>query len=153
MSTLRSDLEMLDKALVSVRRFLEVPHVVDDDGRAIELSTLLILAGLPTEGQSIRDIATRLDVAPSTASRLVARAALSAVVTKSRGSADARSALVTATEGGRQLAVRAAEYRVCRLDAALGGWSEDRIRTFARSLDDFAKAHARGRAQRAQGNI
>lgn len=153
MSTLRTDLETLDRALLAVRRFLEAPHVVDDRGRAIELSTLLILAGLPTEGQGIGDIAARLHVAPSTASRLVARAAQSGVVTKSRGVADARSALVTATAMGRDLAVRAAEYRVSRLDAVLTGWPEDRIRALAQSLDDFAKAHARGRAASSEGNI
>ncbi len=153
MSALRTDLETLDKALLAVRRFLEAPHVVDDRGRAIELSTLLILAALPTDGQGIRDIAARRDVAPSIASRLVAGAERSGVVTKSRGVADATSALVTATDAGRDLAVQAAEYRVSRLDAALTGWSEDRIRALARSLDDFAKAHTRGRAARSEGNI
>lgn len=151
MFTPPSDLETLDTALVTVRRFLEAPRVVDDHGRDIELSTLLILAGLPAAGQSIRDIATHLDVAPSTASRLVARAERAGAVTKSRATGDARSAVVTPTEAGRGLASRAAEHRRRRLAEVLAGWSDDQVRALAQSLDEFARAHLRNRAADSPG--
>jgi len=151
MATSSSDLETLDTALVTVRRFLEAPRIVDDHGRDIELSTLLILAGLPTMGQSIRDIATRLDVAPSTASRLVSRAERAGVVTKSPATGDARSAVVTPTREGRELASRAAEHRRSRLAEVLAGWSDEQVRALALSLDEFARAHLRDRAAKSPG--
>lgn len=136
---------------MTVRRFLEAPHVVDDRGRAVELSTLLVLARLPTAGQSIWDIAERLDVAPSTASRFVTRAERAGVVTKSRALADDRSAVVKPTEVGSGLALRAAEHRRSRLAEVLAGWSDDQVRELARSLDEFARAHLRNRAANGVG--
>ncbi|PRZ08855.1 MarR family transcriptional regulator [Isoptericola sp. CG 20/1183] len=133
------DLRMLDRALVGLRRFLTAPPVLDDQGRAVELSTLLVLNELPTEGQSVQQIATRLGVAHSTASRLVTRAEGAGMVTRTDSPDDARRRLVVPTAAGRGLRDRAAEFRLERLADIVDGWTPDEVHTLARSLHRFAQ--------------
>ena len=89
---------MLDQALLSLRRFFAAPHVVDDHGRPVELSTLLVLGAVGEGGATVREVATRLDVAHSTASRFVTRAEQAGVVERRLSTADARATTVSMTE-------------------------------------------------------
>lgn len=144
MDSLQADLVRLDHALLRLRRFLSAPRTLDDQGREIHLSTLLILDGLPHEGQSVGDIAARLDVAHSTASRLVARAETAGATTRAPAAHDARQTLVLPTSTGLEMAARASTYRLARLAEIVAPWDGDDVRDLATGLDRFARASTEG---------
>ncbi|PFG43366.1 MarR family transcriptional regulator [Isoptericola jiangsuensis] len=140
MTARHRDLRSLDQALIGLRRFLAAPQFLDDEGRAVELSTLLVLDGLPEDGQSVRDVAARLAVAHSTASRFVTRAERAGTVARSSAQHDTRQVRVVATPEGRALADRATAFRLARLAHLLDGWSGEDVHTLAVSLSRFAAA-------------
>ncbi len=127
----------LDRALLKLRRFLTAPPTLSDQGRNVDLSTVLVLDGLPQQGQSVRDIALRLNVAHSTASRFVTRAEKSDMVRRSPSTEDGRKIVVIPTPTGRTLPARAAEYRLAYLRSVLTEWEADDIHALARSLSRF----------------
>jgi len=137
----RPDLQTLDRALISLRRFLTAPRVLDEGG-AVELSTLLVVDGLPAQGQSVSDVAARLDVAHSTASRFVTRAERAGAVTRTSAPDDTRQVLVAPTPAGRALADRATAFRLDRLADLLEGWAEEDVHVLADGLRRFAEASA-----------
>ncbi|BDZ43361.1 hypothetical protein GCM10025865_26600 [Paraoerskovia sediminicola] len=142
-ATGRRDLERLDRSLMRLRRFIETPAVLDDAGSPVELSTLLVLDAVtsghdaaPT-GSTIRDVAERLDVAHSTASRLVTRAEKAGAVTRGPSGADRRTSVVEATAAGRVLAERASQFRLARLGGITRTWDPRDVAALARLLDLF----------------
>ena len=137
----RSDLKVLDQALVGLRRFLTAPGVLDDRGQPIELSTLLVLGGLPPDGQTIRDVAARLDVAHSTASRLVTRAERAGMTHRAQSPDDARETLVVPTAAGLELAARAVAFRLDRLAAIVSDWAPDDVHLLAEGLHRFVHSY------------
>jgi DNA-binding MarR family transcriptional regulator len=141
MTVHRPDLETLDRALVSLRRFLTAPPVLDDRGQRVELSTLLVLDGLPLEGESIREVAARLDVTHSTASRLVTRAEEAGMTTRRRSRADSRETLVVPTSAGLDLAARATAFRLDRIASMVGDWAPADLHRFAEDLQRFARSY------------
>lgn len=140
------DLETLDRALLRLRRFLQAPRSVRDGDRPVELSTLLVLDALDTgTGRpTIGDVARRLGVAHSTASRLVQRAVDAGMVTRETGGDDPRTASLAATPAGAALAARARTYRQGQLRRRLHGWTPDDVAAFARALERFAGAEDGG---------
>ncbi|HQY32626.1 MarR family transcriptional regulator [Actinotalea sp.] len=149
MTTARSDdLVALDRALLGLRRFLESPAVLDDQGRRIELSTLLVLDAVGEGAASVGDIADRLDVARSTASRLVVRAERVGMVARSASPQDARAVLVGPTDAGRALGRRAREFRLERLVALTGGWDAADVTALAGALRRFAECAASEQGRR-----
>ena len=127
-STVTGD-ERLDRALIALRRFWTAPDAVRDGAATVELSTLLVLEAV-LEGPAAGDgeigvglVGERLDVRPSTASRLVDRAAAAGVLAKRPSTLDGRSVRLTLTPDGEGLARRARQFRAARLDALLGAWS------------------------------
>ncbi|MFC7876203.1 MarR family winged helix-turn-helix transcriptional regulator [Isoptericola sp. NPDC057391] len=105
---------------------------------------LLVLDGLPAQGESVRDVATRLDVAHSTASRFVSRAERAGVVTRTTAPHDTRQTLVVPSPSGRELARRAEAFRLDRLAAIVDAWDEEDVRVLAEGLRRFAAASAPG---------
>lgn len=136
------ELVTLDRALMSLRRFFEVPAVLDDDGSPVDLSTLLVLdAVTSTPGAlTVRGVARRLDVAHSTASRLVTRAERAGMVTRAVSVEDRREIVVQVTEAGRELALRAVGFRLARLANITQGWGPDDVAALAELLDRFASS-------------
>jgi DNA-binding MarR family transcriptional regulator len=121
--------EQLDRALIALRRFWTAPTVVPDGVAPVELSTLLVLEAV-LEGPVHPDgeiwvglVAERLDVRPSTASRLVDRAVAAGVLVRRLSSINGRRTSLVLTAPGRSLANRAREFRAARLGALLEGWS------------------------------
>ncbi|WP_158600712.1 MarR family winged helix-turn-helix transcriptional regulator [Tessaracoccus antarcticus] len=104
----------------------------------MELSTLLVLDGLDPQGESVQDIAERLDVAASTASRFVTRAAEAGMVTRTPAWHDARHTLVAPTPDGVAFPKRAAEHRLRHLAAILTTWDAADMDIFANALTRFA---------------
>lgn len=143
MSGRRHDLEEVDRALVALRRFLAAPGMIDDGGARVELSTLLVLDAV-VEGDAVRvrDVAARLDVAHSTASRLVARAERAGAVTRRPSPEDARETLVVPTAPGRELHGRAAAFRLGRLDRITRDWQSAEVTALARALSRFVESAA-----------
>ncbi|MCB7135912.1 MarR family winged helix-turn-helix transcriptional regulator [Cellulosimicrobium marinum] len=137
-------LDAVDRALLSLRRFLDTPRAVDDAGTRVELSTLLVLDAVGEAGATVRDVATRLAVAHSTASRLVTRAEQAGAVERTTSPADARETLAVATSHGRALRGRAVAFRHERLARLTTGWTPEELATFADLLTRFA-ARADGR--------
>ena len=135
----QADLEILDQALLGLRRFFDTPGVLDDQGRRVELSTLLVLDAIGVDGASVREVAQRLDVAHSTASRLVKRAEEAGMVFRGNSTLDARETVVAATEAGRELGRRALGFRLGRLVELTRDWSPHELETFAASLRLFAR--------------
>lgn len=141
----------LDSALLSLRRLWAHSGTFHDpDLGPVDLSTVLIcreLAASATAEVSVTDIASGLDVAPSTASRLVDHAEQSGAVQRVPSAHDSRRTAVTLTPAGQQLHDVATRFRVSYLHALLTDWQSAELDTFARLLTRFAesvKAHTPG---------
>lgn len=141
MTDARTELEQIDQALMRLRRFFDPPAMVDDEGRRVEASTILVLETLAGPGpRTVRDIAEELDVAHSTASRLVKRAEQAGMVRRRPSPTNRRETVVEATEQGDAARQRGVRYRIERLTAITVTWQPDEIERFATSLHHFAEA-------------
>ena len=135
-----ADLRTLDQALISMRRFLQAPRNVPDGGQHVELSTLLVLDAIDHQpSASIRDVAERLQVTHSTASRLVQRAVDAGAISRAAGQNTRRTTL-TPTAAGTALSDRARAFRYDQLRQRLHGWTPTQIRTFAHALHRFTSS-------------
>jgi DNA-binding MarR family transcriptional regulator len=142
------DLARIDRALIGLRHLWSGPPRLDDPALGpVEMSTVWIVNALAHPGRrplneqmSIRDLATALDVAHSTASRLVDRAVTTGAVTRGPAARDARLAVVTLTERGQVLARTAGEFRTTYLAHVTHTWTDLERATFADLLTRFATA-------------
>lgn len=138
----------LDEALIRLRRMWAAgtPRF-RQAGETVEMSTVLVVdtvdrlteAGPVTEA-TVAVVADRLDVAPSTASRLVDRAVAAGMVRRTRSSADPRRAPLELTAEGRALAARATAFRLAYLRTLTTEWTESERRSLATLLGRFATA-------------
>jgi DNA-binding MarR family transcriptional regulator len=144
-------LSQLDDALIRLRRLWQTPalhRVLDEpDGARLEMSTVLVTDAInrlhqahPPEVARVADIAERLDVAPSTASRLVDRAVRAGMVARGTAAADSRHVTLTLTPAGTALLGRAFLFRTRYLEKVLTGWTPADVTTLTRLLDRFADA-------------
>jgi DNA-binding MarR family transcriptional regulator len=138
-------LERLDSALLALRRFaspeLARPRI-SHAGADIELSTMLVVDAIARSAPgevSVRLVADLLQVAPSTASRLVERAVQAGMVAGKSSENDPRMRVLHLTREGRRLQRAALRHRTQRLADATADWSRDDIAQFADLLDRFAR--------------
>ncbi len=138
-------LERLDSALLALRRFaspeLARPRIVHA-GADVELSTMLVVDAIARSAPgevSVRLVAGSLQVAPSTASRLVERAVQAGMVTGGTSEHDPRMRVLHLTREGRRLQRAARRHRTQRLAHATADWSRDDLAQFADLLDRFAR--------------
>jgi DNA-binding MarR family transcriptional regulator len=143
--TERGDLAALDEALVRLRRIWTASraHVVDDLGRRVEMSSVLVVeacarAEAAAAETTVGDVGAFLDVEPSTASRLVDRAARAGLVGRTTSAVDARRSVLHLTEAGRALRARAVAARLGWLGGVVQDWSEQDIGRLAAALARFA---------------
>lgn len=143
-----STLLALDEALIRLRRlWASGTPGLGRAGEEVEMSTVLVVDAVqrlterkpPTEA-SVAVIANRLDVAPSTASRLVDRAVAAGMVRRTRSAADPRRAPLELTTEGRGLAERATQFRLSYLTDLTTGWSDRDRRRLSQLLGRFAAA-------------
>ena len=139
------DLQALDDALVRLRRLWTASraHVLDALGQRVEMSSVLVVeACARAAGQetSVGDVAAFLDVEPSTASRLVDRAARAGLVRRAVSELDARRSAVLLTDAGRALRARAVDTRLGWLGGVVQDWPQDEVRALASALSRFADA-------------
>jgi DNA-binding MarR family transcriptional regulator len=138
----------LDEALIRLRRLWSAgtPRL-GRAGEGVEMSTVLIVDAVqrltesePAVEATVALVADRLDVAASTASRLVDRAVATGMVRRTRSAADPRRAPLELTPEGRALAARATRFRLSYLTDLTSGWSERDRRRLAQLLGRFATA-------------
>ncbi len=145
-----ADLDRIDRALVGLRHLWSGPlHLQDPELGEVEMSTVWIVNALARaephadqQGLSTRELATALDVAHSTASRLVDRAVARGVVTRRPAPHDARLAVVALTDRGRSLATTAGHFRAAYLAHVTRDWTDLERGTFAGLLTRFSTAIA-----------
>lgn len=138
-------LERLDSALLGLRRFVS-PELarprISHAGGDIELSTMLVVDAIARSAPgevSVRLVADLLQVAPSTASRLVERAVQAGMVAGGTSEHDPRRRVLHLTSDGRRLQRAALRHRTQRLASATADWSRDDLAQFADLLDRFAR--------------
>ena len=127
------------------------------DGRPLQLSNLMVVnaisaltaaagrpecAGRPRE-VTVGAVAERLEIDPSTASRLVGHAIDAGLVSRRPSPVDARRANLGLTEAGARVKRVADRFRRAYLDALMAGWSEEERIAFAQLLTRFVEAAAR----------
>ena len=137
-----TDLHLIDRALMDLRHLWHTPaNLVDPEFGRVETSTVLIVEILTRQDEpmSIHRLAASLDVAHSTASRLVDRAETAGAVSRSRASVDARRVVVTATPAGRRLAASSRSFRQRYLESVLADWPAAERAEFALQLARFAR--------------
>lgn len=145
----------LDDALIRLRRLWHAPaRSRHSDPGAVdpELSTVLVTDAIHRHGGDgsagparVADVADRLAVAPSTASRLVDRAVRAGMVARTSDPGDSRRAVLTLTPAGTALLATAFQFRSRYLEQVLTGWTGTDVETLARLLDRFAAAvHTHG---------
>ncbi len=134
-------LEQIDEALIALRHFWTAPPRIQDPALgAVEMSTIWVADCLRrTPNQTVAELAAALDVAHSTASRLIARAEHAGAVLRDQDPHDHRRVTVHLTEAGHSLAKVALEYRVATLQAATVDWTDAERATFASLLTRFAQ--------------
>lgn len=135
----------LDAALIGLRRLWATPPRLPDPALgSVELSTVWIvdaldrLAHLPEV--TVADLAAAVDVAHSTASRLIDRAETAGCVTRERSDRDARRTVVQLTPSGRGLAEAARTARTDYLARLTADWTAEQRATLAELLARFARA-------------
>ncbi|CNE03942.1 MarR family transcriptional regulator [Mycobacterium tuberculosis] len=126
------------------------------DGRPLQLSNLMVVnavaaltaaaekpgcAARPCE-VTVGAVAERLEIDPSTASRLVGHAIDAGLVSRRPSPVDARRANLGLTEAGLRVKRVADRSRRAYLDALMTGWTPDERAQFARLLTRFADAAA-----------
>ena len=143
------DLPLLDEALVRLRRLWTASraHVVDELGRRVEMSSVLVVeacarAGEATTEVTVCDVAAFLDVEPSTASRMVDRAATAGLVLRAASRVNGRRAALHLTDSGRALRARATAARLGWLGGVLAGWPSEDVHVLGSVLTRFADAVA-----------
>jgi DNA-binding MarR family transcriptional regulator len=143
------DLQALDEALVRLRRLWTASraHVVDDLGRRVEMSSVLVVEACArtepdTAEVTVGDVAAFLDVEPSTASRMVDRAAAAGLVSRTPSRVNGRRAALVLTDDGRALRARAAAARLGWLGGVVAGWPAEDVHLLAAVLTRFADAVA-----------
>ena len=143
----------LDEALIRLRRLWHIPagsRRGPDAAAPPELSTVLVVDAISRQQRSttpvrIADIAARLDVTPSTASRLVDRATRTGVVVRESDRHDPRRAALRLTPAGTALLDDALAFRMHYLKRILGEWSGEDIHSLAVLLSRFAdEVHLHG---------
>lgn len=138
-------LAALDEALVRLRRLWTSSraHVVDDLGHRVEMSSVLVVEACARAAggeTAVGDVAAFLDVEPSTASRLVDRAARAGLVDRAVSEVDARRSSLVLTDAGRALRARAVAARLDWLGGVVQDWPQAEVRALAEALTRFADA-------------
>lgn len=150
-------------ALFHLRRVWAKPDLVKrvraqtsaaTDGRPLQLSNLMVVNAVaaltayerpdePSCEVTVGAVAERLEIDPSTASRLVGHAIDAGLVSRRPSPVDARRANLGLTESGRRVKQVADRFRRAYLDDLMTDWSERERTEFARLLTRFADAAVR----------
>ena len=141
-------LSQIGSSLFQLRRVWARPDLMrkvreqTPGSRPLQLSNLMVVSAvgrLSAHGEvTIGAVAERLDVDPSTASRLVGHALEAGFVSRRASAADARRADLQLTEAGRRVLDSADRHRNAYVAQIMESWPESDRREFARLLTAFA---------------
>lgn len=139
-------LERVDDAFLRLRRLWSATrqNIVLNDGQPVDMSGLLIVEGCARAEErgrdvTVQDIARFMDVAPSTASRLVDRAAAAQLVEKRAVPGSRTRVGLTLTQTGRDLRARAHGARLGWLAQQFEGWTPADVASLGELLLRFAE--------------
>lgn len=129
------------------------------DGRPLQISNLMVVNAVAALTAAVEDgtcgdgpacdevtvgaVAERLEIDPSTASRLVGHAIDAGLLSRRPSPVDARRANLGLTGAGRRVKQVADRFRRAYLDELMAGWSAGERAEFAELLTRFADAAAR----------
>ncbi|MGP4029977.1 MarR family winged helix-turn-helix transcriptional regulator [Actinomadura sp. 3N407] len=155
-------------ALLQLRRAWAKPDLMkriraqtpaETGGRPLQISNLMVVnavAALTATGErepgpadepscevTVGAVAERLEIDPSTASRLVGHAIDAGLLSRRPSPVDARRANLGLTEAGRRVKQVADRFRRAYFDELMSGWSARERTEFARLLTRFVDAAAR----------
>jgi len=134
-------LDRLDETLVELRRVLLRPGyrraVLGDLAGTVGLATIRLLRTVQraAEPPSIGEVAEVLAIDPSTASRLVERAAEAGLLERRACADDRRRARLHLCPAGTQLLATVTARRRAVLTAAVDGWDHDDLTTLQALID------------------
>jgi DNA-binding MarR family transcriptional regulator len=137
-------LVLLDSALISLRRYTDaspITRTIQHRGIPVELSSVLVVDAVTSYSPapcSVADLATALQVAPSTMSRLLDRAEAAGMVKRRPWPGDNRRVQISLTRSGQHLQRQAIAFRTEHLSTALASWSDRDIADLARLLSRFS---------------
>lgn len=142
-------LSRIGNSLLRLRRFWARPDLVrrvreQTPGRPLQLSNLMVVSAVGRLGAlggevTVGAVAERLEIDPSTASRLVGHAIDAGFVSRRASAADARRADLQLTEGGRRVLEAADRHRNAYIAKVMRSWPESDRAEFARLLTAFAE--------------
>jgi DNA-binding MarR family transcriptional regulator len=92
-----------------------------------------------TRGATVGEIAQRLGIDPSRASRMVASAVKRGTLQRRASQSDGRKVILEVTARGAQLQAKGSDLTRARITLALAGWSRGDRDEFARLFARFAK--------------
>lgn len=142
----------VDDAFLRLRRLWSATrqNIVLREGRPVDMSGLLVVEGCWRGEErgvpvTVHDIAGFLDVAPSTASRLVDRASATGLVEKGRLPGSRTRVGLRLTTKGRDLRARAFAARLAWLQRQFEGWEPGDVAALGVLLLRFADRLEPGR--------
>jgi DNA-binding MarR family transcriptional regulator len=143
-------------AMFRLRRVWAKPELMrkvreqTEGSRPLQMSNLMVVyavAGLgtdlaysTTEAVTVGAVADRLEIDPSTASRLVGHAIDAGLVFRGRSPVDARRADLQLTDAGRRVRQVAHRFRMAYLAEITADWTEEERAQFALLLKRFTHA-------------
>ncbi|GAB3678942.1 MarR family transcriptional regulator [Actinocorallia lasiicapitis] len=146
-------LEQIGLALFHLRRVWARPDLMRKvreqtaGSRPLQLSNLMVVSAVTRLGEgggevTVGAVAERLEIDPSTASRLVGHAIDAGYVSRRPSAADARRANLQLTDAGKRVMESADRHRHAYLEALMTDWPAAERTEFARLLTRFTEAMA-----------
>lgn len=149
------EVELVRVGLVELRRLFQRSELAKEwaaaFGRAqkLDYTELRLLDAVRSttrasaeDGATVGEIAERLGIDPSRASRLVARSVKRGTLSRHAAPGDGRRVVLHVTAAGVQLQDRGSELTRARVELALAGWPAGERAQFARLFSRFARAIA-----------
>lgn len=143
-------IDAIERSLVALRRSMSRRalgrQLVDGAGGAFELRHLEVLdavligLGEDSEGCTVGDVAQRLALDPSQASRAVAGAVEAGLVARVASQADGRRTVLVLTDVGQEVEARMREVRRQHARARTDGWAPEELQRFGAALARFTGA-------------
>ena len=147
------DVEDIRGSLVALRRLFQRKELAElwsaAFGRRADLdyTELRLLDAVrsvsPADGATVGEIAIRLGIPPSRASRQVASAVERGMLERHAAADDGRKVVVRVTRKGEQQQARGSDLTRARIGLALEGWSVEDRRRFARLFTRFTEGITR----------
>jgi DNA-binding MarR family transcriptional regulator len=145
-------IESIRVSLVELRRLFQRRELTERWAAAAGLSPRLDYSALrlldairvaeqrKSSGATIGDVARRLGVDPSRASRQVARAVAGGLLARRAAQSDGRKVVLAVTRRGARLQAQGSALTRARIGLAFGGWRATERARFARMFTRFVAA-------------